>query len=626
MKCLRFGILFLCLVIFSFFQTCSGRDFSILEMEDYEISETALYYFDSNCSLDIRDVSLAKFQGKLSLSHIIKNAINKEECYWIALTIKNECRNQNLSWYLGLWSNGIDSLVFYSFDKQGAVFKKNGGLLQPFSKRKIFNTDLVFFLNIQPGETGIYYLKIHTKFYKPLLFHVFSNEKLIENTVIDYWFLGVFYSVLFFILFMNIYLFISERKKIYLYYLFCITSGIWYCLCRDGLGFQFLWPENPEINRYTNNSIGQFLVIFFVLVYCNSFLNLRKKQANFFKLSLFAILFKTMILIFDLYNRPVTPIIMLIVDGLTLGIPLLAGIKAFNRGEQYSRYYIIAFFSLFTGFLLKMINECGWLPYSKFNFYFIHVGLFLEVVFMGLALIDQIKILKDENSSIQQNALSQLQENGKLKANIFQKLEAKVEERTERLNSTILELELKSLELLAINERYSEMNALFNNQNSKLKTEFNQAIKSRILFKEVGMEDFQQIFPDENACYKYLSELKWQFGYKCKKCGFPNFSSGKIPFGRRCKSCNYDESPTADTLFHKLKFPIHKAFYLLYLVNQDGKELTMDELSEILNLRRETCWLFKQKILLAKTRNTKKSEMSGHMDGWETFALISFNN
>lgn len=46
---------------------------------------------------------------------------------------------------------------------------------------------------------------------------------------------------------------------------------------------------------------------------------------------------------------------------------------------------------------------------------------------------------------------------------------------------------------------------------------------------------------------------------------------GKQPASLRCKKCGYDESTTSDTLFHKLKFSIHKAFDIH--IKNDAKTL-----------------------------------------------------
>lgn len=118
-------------------------------------------------------------------------------------------------------------------------------------------------------------------------------------------------------------------------------------------------------------------------------------------------------------------------------------------------------------------------------------------------------------------------------------------------------------------------------------------------FKSLSIFDFQQRFPDERSCYLYLSKLKWAEGYQCKKCGHKNYCKGKKEFDRQCTSCRYCESPTAGTLFHKLKFSILKAFWIVYYLSTNKKGMASTELSRKLELRQKTCWLFKHKVMKA---------------------------
>lgn len=116
------------------------------------------------------------------------------------------------------------------------------------------------------------------------------------------------------------------------------------------------------------------------------------------------------------------------------------------------------------------------------------------------------------------------------------------------------------------------------------------------MLKDVTLEEFQKIYPDEESCFKYLSEIKWTKGYSCKKCGNKNSSAGKTPYSKRCTKCGYDESVTTYTIFHNSKLPITQTFYLSYLVLAN-KNISSHELSEKLDLRQKTCWAFKKKII-----------------------------
>lgn len=132
-------------------------------------------------------------------------------------------------------------------------------------------------------------------------------------------------------------------------------------------------------------------------------------------------------------------------------------------------------------------------------------------------------------------------------------------------------------------------------------------------FKSLSLYEFQERFPDDRSCYKYLAELKWKDGYTCHKCGHKKYCDGIKEFDRQCTSCRYVESPTANTLFHMLKFSIHQAFYIVYFVSTSKKGIASTELSRKLGLRQKTCWSFKMKVVQAM-ESSMQHPMNGEVD------------
>ncbi len=118
-------------------------------------------------------------------------------------------------------------------------------------------------------------------------------------------------------------------------------------------------------------------------------------------------------------------------------------------------------------------------------------------------------------------------------------------------------------------------------------------------FKSLSIFEFQKLFPNEASCLDHLSTLKWKEGFKCRYCGHGNYCAGERPYDRQCTSCNYTESPTAHTVFHKVKFPLLKAFWIVYYLASTKKGMASTELSRKLELRRKTCWMFKRKVMQA---------------------------
>ena len=122
---------------------------------------------------------------------------------------------------------------------------------------------------------------------------------------------------------------------------------------------------------------------------------------------------------------------------------------------------------------------------------------------------------------------------------------------------------------------------------------------------DLSLFEFQGKFSTDRDCIEHLSMLKWSKGFECKKCKHTHYCKGIKEFDRQCTKCNYLESPTAGTLFHHVKFPLLKAFYMVYFISTNKKGITSTELSRKLDLKQKVCWLFKRKVM-------KSMESSGN--------------
>jgi hypothetical protein len=136
--------------------------------------------------------------------------------------------------------------------------------------------------------------------------------------------------------------------------------------------------------------------------------------------------------------------------------------------------------------------------------------------------------------------------------------------------------------------------------------------------KGLTRREFREKFGTLDKCMNYLSEIKWGVNYSCLKCDNTKYCSGKGDYNRRCSRCGYDESPTANTLFHKLKFGIDNAFEMAYDVATSKKGANTIWLAERYGVRQTTAWLFKRKIQEAmKSSEQFPLEKHVHVDEFE---------
>lgn len=119
------------------------------------------------------------------------------------------------------------------------------------------------------------------------------------------------------------------------------------------------------------------------------------------------------------------------------------------------------------------------------------------------------------------------------------------------------------------------------------------------MFRGLSIYDFQSQFGDDKSCIDALVKIKWTSGYKCRYCQYTNYCATKRYGERRCCSCKKPESATAKTLFHKLKFPIHKAFLMLYLISTNKRGISAAELHRKVGVNKRTALLFKRKVMEA---------------------------
>ncbi|QHI38654.1 hypothetical protein IMCC3317_40480 [Kordia antarctica] len=114
-------------------------------------------------------------------------------------------------------------------------------------------------------------------------------------------------------------------------------------------------------------------------------------------------------------------------------------------------------------------------------------------------------------------------------------------------------------------------------------------------FKGQNILSFIKELPDDEACKAYLAKIKWQDGFKCMKCGHTK-GCEKSGYRYHCYGCNHVESATANTLFHKVKFGLQKAFCVVFEMSTSSKSVSSIQMGKRFNIRQGTAWFFMQKV------------------------------
>lgn len=130
--------------------------------------------------------------------------------------------------------------------------------------------------------------------------------------------------------------------------------------------------------------------------------------------------------------------------------------------------------------------------------------------------------------------------------------------------------------------------------------------------------EFEQCFGTEEACRRYLFQLRWPEGFCCPRCGHRQAWATKRRL-YRCRQCDYQVSVTAGTIFQDTRKPLRLWFRAIWHVTSQKIGVSALGLQRVLGLPRyETTWTWLQKLRVAMVR-PGRDRLSGIIEVDETY-------
>ena len=470
----------------------------------------------------------------------------------------------------------------------------------PFGQRYLQHKNFIFPLNMQPG---MYTIRIGVRNIQPdeLYFKIRSDHFFTEYAISEYFFLGCYYGVLLIVLLYNLFLYMKGALRVHILYVFYIIGCIALSVREDGMAYQYVLSYFPSFNYLFNGYLAKPLFLSTFIIYSVSFLEI-KAYVPAVKRILLVLLG---IYILMLLLSTAVPAVMLFSEYLFFSVFIIVYITSLfiaKKGNHFAYYFFAGFSMVMLSVLINLLRSFNMLPSTILTVYSFNYGIVLEVIIFSVALADKIRIIQrekeqnkealiiqlSENDILQQRLIVELEEKKELQEKVNRELEDKVRERT-------TELQTANEKLKAFAKETDRLNSELDRFNYSLQKEIKEEKISRIYNQIVSYEEFLNTYPDDDTCLKVLQQLKWPDGFVCKKCGNTKASLTSVWYRKKCSKCGTIESITANTLFHHLKFPLNKAFYVTYVefskINQ-----TDEALSELIDLRKPTVWAFRKKV------------------------------
>jgi len=589
--------------------------------DEYEfLSENVTQFLDESDKLTIDEVKTREF--KFVKGPFTNTKLNSS--YWLKFPLVSKS-TKDKKWICEVIDAHQEMVEFYFFRDGKLIKKANTGQLVKDKNSLYSHKNHILDVPIENNDSLMVYVRYRSNIQGTMIFKIRTNGNFSSYGFKEYYFLGLYYGILILICLLNLVLFFFLKEKIYLVYILYVFAWMLSSLNDDGLGRHLVWNGSEWVDTLVFYFAQPVLITSYVF-YSLSFFN--RRDEGDMKYDKFIIGFTIIYLVahfievFTGFNSGITTWLMF--------IPLIKilyyAFKTFNQGYSPSQFFILGNIFILLGLVIRFLQDQYIIKFVSYYtvpaimvVYARNIGMILEIITLTIALGDRFRFIKKKNEEhrlslmtqyqekekLQEEVIKHLKENEVLSEKVNHELETKVNERTIELQLKKDELETVNAQLLEQSDKINEMNRLLDMDNYKLKKEVKKVNSNRVSFKEVSFEEFKKIYPDKLSVLRFLNDHKWKDGYKCRKCGNTKFCEGNSKFSRRCTRCRYDESITAFTIFHKCKFSLEQAFYIVSKTIRQGKNLETQALSEELSLRKNTVWNFKSKVLKTIEYNKK---------------------
>lgn len=389
-------------------------------------------YVDHSNALTIHDISRLDFSQNVVSSRF--NVPVERANYWFAFQVHNQSKAsiKRIVKFDEPFLYQAD--LYYKLDGN-KWFRERNGLDVPMVERGIKNRLPSFSINLAPGEIKTLYLMMNTK--QNLLtvglevksLHEFTVDEQFETAA--YW---LFFGMSFTMLIYNLFLLMSLRDKLYLYYaLYCVTF-LAFAVMYSGFDLYLISSANLHYLLAVSISISVACLAQFMRVLLQTKVNLPKIDL--------CLLF--IIVVFSLQGLLTAINIHYYYFVIYIGMPttlflFLVSFYAYKKNIALANYALFGLSWHILGLFAVAGVNSGFLSFNIFTRYGFMVGSLVELLVFSLALAYRIHYLQAKQIATQ-SALYHSETQAKLQ------LEKEVKARTLDLVNVNKKLELLSQE------------------------------------------------------------------------------------------------------------------------------------------------------------------------------------
>lgn len=315
--------------------------------------------------------------------------------HWLSVDVENKSSNED--WLLEVAFAPLDSVDFY-FHNDTAWIHKTAGDQLPMSVRDVLYPHPVFLFKVPQGEKATLFLRVRSTSSIQVPVFVWKHNSFITKSVTAQVLNGLFYGAMMVMILYQLFLFISTRDRITLYYVLTLFSMMHVVAFFQGYSFLYLYPERPELNHIMAIITGPVFLVFSTWL-TRAFLDLKKNSPLLDKMLMtnmeIDVLFSIVMIIwfgkfsYSFHHYSILAHCL---------IALAAAGHCFYKNFRPAFYYLLSWVTLLIAAIIFSMSNLGIFPeYLNTNSAGLMIGCVLQMLLISFALGNRWNILMREN-------------------------------------------------------------------------------------------------------------------------------------------------------------------------------------------------------------------------------------
>jgi len=349
-------------------------------------------------------------KGKLTINDILSDSINRKfinckekvpyynftkSAYWIKIIVTSKI-NHPTNIIFELAYPLMDSINFYYKNNKNRYQSLRTGYNYPFKSRPILKNNFLFKSTLNTGKQKIFYFRFKNRDRMEIPLSLWNQDKYYEKNNNVQYIMGIFLGILIFAIFYNLFLLLSTKDKIYIYYIFfVITVGI-FQLIQNGYFYQYFWPTFlDKYNHYIPQSIA--LTMISTILISKIYLNTKKFMPiinRFFDITIGYFSLTLFVPLIIKYSITIS----IQIAGIIIVLPVIfiTAIISAIRKYRPAKFFLASWSLVIIGGMIYSLKVTGVIPSNLIANYSLMVGFILQIIILSLGLADRIKLFQNE--------------------------------------------------------------------------------------------------------------------------------------------------------------------------------------------------------------------------------------